>query len=242
MRLLFLVLLLVPATCFGWGSNSPEKTIATTTDSSGGYDDVTYEGTDHSDFYVSGTSVRCSVPTGGAEGDLLICAYINDLNSATAETDSNWDHIGTAQGNNGSNQFIAAVYSRVLPASPAEYYNLNINATGAMHSESFLFGKTGGDWVTSVSSLVNADATSITTGSVTGYESGSLLGLFFNDSALTVSTGPTGTMTLITTFSSLGVALSSWYQESTTSTSYTKSLTWSATEQQSAFLIAIGAE
>jgi hypothetical protein len=200
---------------------------------------VSYEGSTQNSTGYTTTTARCTVPVGTAEGQLIVVSWMNDTGSDQTTTNADWTEIAVALGNNGSDQFCAQSLYRVAPSSPPEYYDINTTGSG-LACVTTVYSKTGGSWAVSASTVANADDTSITTNNVTGYAGGAVQSMFYNDSQLTVTGDPAGTEAQ--TFSSLSISQSHWYRTGTTATTYSDSITWSASEQQSAVIVAIGAE
>ena len=167
---------------------------------------VSYEGSENQFPHYSNTTVRCYVPEGSVEGQLITVTWISDNGTADVGTNADWTHIATARGNNGSDQFCAASYYRELPSSPPEYYDIvTSDIAGSKQCISTVYSKSGGSWVVRASTVANADSATITSNSVTGYAGGALQGMFYNDSNLTVSSNPSG-MTEAQTYSDLSVS------------------------------------
>ncbi len=189
---------------------------------------------------TAGTSITCDTPTGTSSGDLMIAAQIGD-NLAELFTPSGWTLIGAVDG--GGN-FHAEAYGLILTGSPAGSYAFTSSDSGVTSKAASIqtFRKTGGTWITVSSMTFTEDneetGSSMTTSSITATNGDYLFAAFFNDGGNTVSTAPTG-MTVTSVAVAPSAAIAPYYQ-SVSVGNYTKSITWSGSDQMGAIQVMVG--
>lgn len=147
---------------------------------------------------ASATSLACTTPTGTVSGDVLVACMGHDTAGSTfSPPDGTWTQIenGAGAGAPGS---VAAMYYKVLSASPDANYTFTYGGAANGFLLSLTAINPGSDTLAAVtSSLLSTTTTdTITATAVTGVADPSvLMAAFVNDQSATVTTAPSG-MTL----------------------------------------------
>lgn len=201
---------------------------------------ISYIGAAHNEVYTTSVDASISVVSGVQDGDLLLVAHNNDTYTATQSTPSGWEKLDETTG--GSN-FHGAVYYRVASSEPASY-TFSVSMADRHAITMVAFRKSGGTWDVGTYNITDptTTGTSITATSINGVANGFLYASFFNDGGQAVTTPPSSMTVGYDSYTptSSGCSVATYY-ESTSATSYSKSVSWGTEEQRSAIQIIVRA-
>lgn len=168
------------------------------------------------------------VPVGVQDGDMLFATRLHDVSTAVLTTHDDWALLQTSTGDD---NFKASVYWRIANSEPVSYTFVSSVSSAFQIGTMAVFRKTSGTWNINASNETDSAAnTSISANSITGVADSLLYSAWFNDGELDVVTKPEDMETIAEINNSTSVA-TAHYREAATAQSYSKSITWSGSEQ-----------
>lgn len=198
----------------------------------GGGESATVSHVSTSSATADTASITITAPSGIQDGDRMMMCVGNDSVSGTWTTPTGWTVFQT--GTAGNNIAISCYY-RDASSETGDYTATN-NSTSSKSGVISVFRKTSGTWATPTSnSSDGASGTSMTSDNLMSVAGGIMWSVWFNDGAFTVSTAPSG---VTAPSGNTGYASSSghaaYYEATASAANYSRSITWSGTEQMGA--------
>jgi hypothetical protein len=178
-----------------------------------------------------------------ANGNLMILCISADNDSSTwSDISATWTALGTATSR--GYEVIECYYREA--SSEGESYTFTNSSPSSKEAIISVFSKSGGSWATPTTNTTESTAagnTSLTSDNLMSKADGIMYFAAFHDTGGTISTAPTD-MTHPTNGlqngGSSGQAV--YYQATSTAANFSRSITWSAADDQSIIQVAIGLE
>jgi hypothetical protein len=175
-----------------------------------------------------------TVPATVDDGDMLILTYYDDFTAVTIDSLTGW----TALRETDTNSSRQATYYREASSDASVEYEIvtTVSAGGrARITVLSVYSKSGGTWNISNDNGSTSDGDSTLASGSVDTTTGSILHVeYLHDTSATVSTAPTGMTSIGTLIESSTLTAAAYYQSySSGSSSITKSITWSVSDQVS---------